>query len=70
VTLIVEDDGLGFQVDSLMNGAADKRWLGLYGMRERAELLGGMLTIESAPGAGTTVFVRVPLQGERGARGE
>jgi signal transduction histidine kinase len=70
VTLIVEDDGLGFQVDSLMHGAADKRWLGLYGMRERAELLGGMLTVESAPGAGTTVFVRVPLHNERGGQAE
>jgi signal transduction histidine kinase len=62
VTMIVEDDGDGFEVDTLMlDGPADKRWLGLYGMRERAELLGGKLTVESVPGAGTTVFVEVPL---------
>jgi hypothetical protein len=42
------------------------RGLGLYGMRERAELLGGRLTVESAPGAGTTVFVQVPLPDGRG----
>jgi len=39
VTMIVEDDGSGFEVDWLMlHGPLDKRWLGLYGMRERAEL--------------------------------
>jgi signal transduction histidine kinase len=62
VTLIVEDDGDGFQMDWLMlHGPVDKRWLGLYGMRERAEQLRGKLTIESAPGGGTTVYVEVPL---------
>jgi signal transduction histidine kinase len=70
VTLIVEDDGQGFEVGQLMRGPADKNWLGLYGMRERAELQGGTLTIESAPGAGATVFVEMPLQAERGAHGE
>jgi signal transduction histidine kinase len=35
--------------------------LGLYGMEERATLLGGRLTIESTPGNGTAVFVEVPL---------
>lgn len=70
VTVIVEDDGHGFEVDRLMRGAADERWLGLYGMLERAELLGGTLTVESEPGAGTTVFVQVPLHDERGGQGE
>lgn len=35
--------------------------LGLYGMEERASLVGGRLTVESAPGSGTTVVVEVPL---------
>jgi signal transduction histidine kinase len=61
VVVIVEDDGCGFEVERLMRGPLDEHWLGLYGMRERAELLGGTLTIESAPGVGTTVFVEVPL---------
>jgi signal transduction histidine kinase len=70
VRVIVEDDGHGFEVERLMRGSADERCLGLYDMRERAELLGGTLTIESAPETGTTVFVEVPVGDERGGRGE
>jgi PAS domain S-box-containing protein len=55
--LIVEDDGIGF-IDKL-NRTAPK--LGLLGMRERAALLGGTVTIESSPGKGTTVYARIPL---------
>ncbi len=61
VTLIAEDDGRGFDVASCMRESRDDRCLGLFGMRERATLLGGALTIESTPGSGTTVFVKVPL---------
>jgi len=64
VVAIVEDDGYGFEADRLMHGEMAEQWLGLSGMRERAELLGGRLTVESAPGAGTTVFVEVPLAQE------
>jgi signal transduction histidine kinase len=65
VVLIVEDDGRGFEVKRLVDGSLDERWLGLSGMRERAALLGGRLTIESAPGVGTAVFVEVPLGDEQ-----
>lgn len=58
VVAILEDDGCGFE----LGGELDERWLGLSGMRERAELLGGRLTIESAAGSGTTVFVEVPIE--------
>jgi len=61
VTLIVEDDGRGFDVASSMREARDDRCLGLFGMRERATLLGGSLIVESTPGGGTTVFVELPL---------
>ncbi len=64
VTLIVEDDGRGFDVASRLAEAGDDRCLGVFGMRERATLLGGSLTIESTPGSGTTVFVGVPLPSE------
>lgn len=57
VLAIVEDDGQGFDVSR----PAGQRHLGLVGMRERAELLGGKLTIESQPGAGTSVHVQIPL---------
>lgn len=65
VTLIVEDDGCGFDADRLIHGPLDERWLGLSGMRERAALLGGSLTIESTQGSGTTVFVEIPVPDER-----
>jgi signal transduction histidine kinase len=60
VMLIVEDDGRGFDVTSVL-GSRPRGKLGLYGMRERAALLGGTLTIESTRGTGTTIFVDVPL---------
>ncbi|RPI11064.1 MAG: HAMP domain-containing protein [Zetaproteobacteria bacterium] len=64
VTLILEDDGRGFDVANRLGGG-EGRSLGLFGMHERATLLGGTLTVESAPGAGTTIFVEVPLSAER-----
>ncbi len=64
VSLIVEDDGRGFDVAHYMSEGRDERSLGVFGMRERATLLGGALTIESTPGSGTTVFVEVPLPTE------
>jgi signal transduction histidine kinase len=65
VRLIIEDDGRGFDVNSVLGSrrgskATDGK-LGLYGMRERAVLLGGTLTIESTPNVGTTIFVDAPL---------
>jgi PAS domain S-box-containing protein len=56
VSVAVEDDGVGF--DPAAGGAGR---LGLVGMRERAELAGGDLVVESEPGAGTTVLARFPL---------
>lgn len=60
VHVIVEDDGRGFQVEEVL-ARGDTERLGLHGMRERASLLGGSLTVESAPGRGTTVFAEIPL---------
>jgi len=54
VTLTVRDDGRGFVSDHVGNG------LGLNGMVERARLVGGELDIESRPGEGTAVSLRVP----------
>jgi signal transduction histidine kinase len=55
--LMIRDDGVGFSVDQLRSS------IGLVGMRERAELVGGRLEIESAPGAGTTLRAHFPLSG-------
>jgi signal transduction histidine kinase len=65
IVAIVEDDGQGFDVQKVLTSRMSERKLGLYGMRERASLIDGVLTIESSPGMGTTIFVEVPLVGER-----
>jgi signal transduction histidine kinase len=59
VVLIVEDDGIGFVPTSF--GTEDH--LGLFGMRERVEMLGGTFMIESSPGKGTTIKAEVPYHG-------
>jgi signal transduction histidine kinase len=59
---VVEDDGVGFDTESVTAPAGDGRRLGLLGMRERVALVGGTLTIESLPGRGTTVIARIPLR--------
>jgi PAS domain S-box-containing protein len=61
VRLIVEDDGRGFDPDATARRVRRERRLGLAGMRERAALVGGTLQVESSPGAGTTVYVRLPV---------
>ncbi len=57
VMVMIEDDGVGFEPERVEPG----RHFGLVGLRERAEALGGTLTIESAPGKGTTIVVEVPV---------
>jgi signal transduction histidine kinase len=57
IMAIIEDDGQGFD---LQEGLASGR-LGLLGMRERVEMLGGRFSIESRIGHGTTVFVDTPI---------
>ncbi len=58
VTLQVHDDGRGIQVDEI----AGLHSLGLLGMRERAQRLGGAFDIQAVPGDGTIVTVSVPLK--------
>lgn len=62
VLLLVEDDGRGFEPDSLEQLRDSGRGLGLLGLRERAELFGGTVEIESSPGNGTHIRVRVPFE--------
>jgi signal transduction histidine kinase len=54
--VVVEDDGRGFEPGKTRAGS-----LGFVGMRERVELVGGRLTVESAPDVGTTIAAEVPL---------
>jgi len=58
----VEDDGRGFRAGGNRIPPRDAG-LGLLGMRERAGIAGGALTIDSAPGAGTRIALRIPLIG-------
>jgi signal transduction histidine kinase len=58
VLLILEDDGVGFEVSR--SGAAGQGF-GLVGMQERAILVGARVQIESTPGKGTTILVRMAL---------
>lgn len=60
LVLEVEDDGCGFEPRAAPSRPAAAPRLGLLGMRERAELAGGALEVESAPGRGTRLRVRVP----------
>jgi two-component system, NarL family, sensor histidine kinase DevS len=55
-TAVIEDNGRGFDLDE-----PNPDSLGLEGMRERVELHDGRLTVETSPGAGTTLAVEVPL---------
>jgi two-component system, NarL family, sensor histidine kinase DevS len=56
LTAVMEDDGRGFDAASVKSDS-----LGLEGMRERVTLHDGRLTLETAPGSGTTLRVEVPL---------
>ena len=73
VEAIVEDDGSGFAPEDLGRAAFPR--FGLTTMRERAEAAGGTFAVASAPGAGTRVTVRIPVErtpsiatGDSGAR--
>ena len=56
ITMEIIDDGIGFDPDTAVEGGG----LGLDGIIERAELMGGELTLKSDPGQGTTVRIEVP----------
>ena len=60
VGLTIQDNGKSFQVERVLHAKRNKR-LGLLGMRERVEMVGGSLRIESAPGQGTTIRAEIPF---------
>ena len=61
----IKDDGKSFEVERVLHAKGSKR-LGLLGMRERLEMVGGRFQVESAPGKGTTVTAHIPLGKARG----
>ncbi len=62
VSLWIEDDGQGFEPDSVLTPAGGRKAWGLVGMQERASLVGGQFDILSAHGRGTVVTVTVPVE--------
>jgi len=58
----VEDDGRGFEPSALPQEVGDGAGIGLLGMQERADLLGGRLELQSRPGEGTRVLLELPLE--------
>jgi PAS domain S-box-containing protein len=61
VLAIVEDDGIGCDVETLLRVHQRQGRLGVIGMQERAALVQGTVGFESTPGVGTTVFIRLPF---------
>ncbi len=61
-TAHIEDDGQGFDYEQVMSSREGQRGLGLLGMKERVELLGGILSINSRPGLGTEIDVEISWQ--------
>ena len=65
--LVVEDDGMGFDVQPILQGWGGRPCWGLLGMMERAALVGGTCQIDSRPGKGTRVDISVEIPQETGA---
>jgi signal transduction histidine kinase len=63
IQMEISDNGTSFDVGSVLRARNPER-LGLVGMKERIEMVGGNLTISSAPGKGTTVLVEIPAETE------
>ncbi len=62
VIAVVEDDGKGFDVAAVLENYAKRGSLGLLQMRESARLIGAQLSLDSSPGQGTRVRLRIPTQ--------
>ncbi len=68
LTLIIEDDGCGFDARSELEREEGIPHLGLLGMKERIAMLGGTLTVASSPGGPTTLFAHIPTGSARERR--
>ena len=66
IRLEIHDNGQSFQVQRVMRGNG-RRCLGLLGMRERVEMVGGRFSVESGPGRGTTIRAQIPFKSDRKA---
>jgi signal transduction histidine kinase len=60
IALTIDDDGCGFDSIRVLPAAAKRGRLGFVGVAERVRMLGGVLTVQSRPGAGTSVRIVLP----------
>ena len=68
VRMQIKDDGKSFDVERVLRFRRIRR-LGLLGMRERVEMIGGRFMVESVPGQGTTIQVQIPFDNGAGNQG-
>jgi signal transduction histidine kinase len=61
IEFMIQDSGQGFDLDAMLSQKRADRGLGLAGMKERAQLSGGLLDVESAKGSGTTIRAEWPF---------
>lgn len=62
IILRIEDDGRGFDVERRLGAAVAEKRMGIRSIKERAALLGGTMTIQSRPDAGTRILIKIPCQ--------
>jgi signal transduction histidine kinase len=65
ICMKISDNGRGFQQGNVLNAKKSTR-LGLLGMRERLQMVGGDFTVTSAPGKGTIILAQIPLIDQKG----
>lgn len=65
IVFTVEDDGVGFEPESVLSGGDMNHKLGLLGMRERIAFLGGRFTLWSSPGQGTSIVTEIPWKAKK-----
>jgi PAS domain S-box-containing protein len=70
LSMVLEDNGVGFEPTQLLARRAPDRGLGLAALDERARMLGGTLEIWSQPGSGTRVTCVIPIDGGRESAGQ
>ena len=70
ISLVLEDNGAGFDPAQVLGRRASGRGLGLAALDERARMLGGTLKIQSQPGSGTRLTCAIPVDQKRRAMGD
>ena len=64
LSMIVKDNGVGFDVAQVFGGQEHERGFGLHGMRDRVQLFGGCIEVRSSPANGTVIEIEIPLPEE------